>query len=111
MRDGYNGHFHQGHHESLDGMLFTMLDIMEIAELASSRAAPSRVASQQSHAVRHCRQWPQTCRSLRRSALLAERCRCRLVLNDKNFYHGLFAIDVINDDAENIVGIDLSDVL
>ena len=29
------------------------------------------------HAVRHCRQWPQACRSLRRSALLAERCRCR----------------------------------
>ena len=33
MRDGYYGHFRQGRHESLDGMLFTMLDIMEIAEL------------------------------------------------------------------------------
>ena len=111
MIDGYNGHFHQGRHESLDGMLFTMLDIMEIAELASSRAAPSRAASQQSHAVRHCVSGHKRVVAFVGQPFLQKGVDAGLVLNDKNFYHGLFAIDVINDDAENIVGIDLSDFL
>jgi hypothetical protein len=31
----YYGHFHQSHHEAIDGMLFSMLDIIEIMELTS----------------------------------------------------------------------------
>jgi hypothetical protein len=31
----YYGHFHQSHHEAIDGMLFSMLDIIEIMKLTS----------------------------------------------------------------------------
>ena len=39
----YYGHFHQSHHESIDGILFSLLDIMEITTLESPRLVTQEV--------------------------------------------------------------------
>lgn len=39
----YYGHFHQSHHESIDGILFFMLDIMEITTLEDPRSVVQEV--------------------------------------------------------------------
>lgn len=41
MTHWYYGHFHQSRHSSINGVLFKMLDIMELAELISQRKSSS----------------------------------------------------------------------